>query len=57
MSQENQKTCPTCMGNKIIPGVCESSQEWTGSNNEDDMQCTPDEQCPTCNGNGYVTED
>ena len=56
MSQEHQKTCPTCMGKKIIAGVCESSQEWAGANNEDDMQCTPDEKCPTCNGTGIVED-
>lgn len=45
------------MGYKIIPGVCESSQEWSGATGEDDMQCTPDEKCPTCDGAGFVIED
>lgn len=55
MSQDTKKPCPTCQGNKIIEGVCEVSSEWRGNQNEDildDMQCTPDEECPTCKGKG-----
>ena len=55
MAQETQKACPTCQGKKIIEGVCEVSQEWQGTQNDailDDMQCTPDEECPTCKGTG-----
>lgn len=57
MTEENKKQCPTCMGEGIIPGVCETSQEWCGSGDQEDMQCTPDEKCPTCSGTGYVIED
>jgi len=55
MSEEKRTPCPTCQGQKVIPGVCETSSEWTGTqgDNADDMQCTPDQVCPTCNGKGY----
>ncbi len=54
MTEEKKTPCPTCQGKKIIEGVCEVSQEWTGTQDEqDDMQCTPDQVCPTCNGKGY----
>lgn len=54
MTEEKRTICPTCQGKGVIPGVCESSGEWTGTTNEDDMQCTPDQECPTCKGTGYV---
>jgi len=52
---EEKPPCPTCQGKKIIEGVCEVSQEWSGTldGQADDMQCTPDQVCPTCNGKGY----
>lgn len=55
MSEEKRTPCPTCQGQKVIPGVCETSSEWTGTQGDgtDDMQCTPDQVCPTCNGKGY----
>ena len=55
MTEEKRTPCPTCQGKKVIPGVCETSSEWTGTqgNEADDMQCTPDQVCPTCNGKGY----
>ena len=56
MAKEIRTQCPTCMGMKIIKGVCETSQEWSGSADNDEMECTPDEICPTCNGTGYVIE-
>ncbi len=56
MTEETKKQCPTCMGQKIIPGVCETSGEWSGTGDDGDQQCTPDEECPTCLGKGYVTE-
>ncbi len=54
MTEEKRTPCPTCQGKKIIEGVCETSSEWSGTgDNADDMQCTPDQVCPTCNGKGY----
>jgi len=54
MADEKKKSaCPTCMGNKIIAGVCETSGEWQGKT-EDGQVCTPDQTCPTCKGKGYV---
>jgi hypothetical protein len=56
MSEEIRKPCPTCQGKKVIEGVCEVSSEWRGTQNDDlldDMQCTPEEACPTCEGKGY----
>lgn len=57
MTEENKKQCPTCMGLKIIPGVCETSGEWSGADDDMGSQCTPDEACPTCKGEGYVIEE
>ncbi|PIE56683.1 MAG: ankyrin [Desulfobulbus propionicus] len=55
MTKEKRKdVCPTCQGAKIIPGVCEASNEW---HDDDGLVCTPDEKCPTCKGTGYVDED
>lgn len=55
MSEEKRNPCPTCQGQGMIPGVCESSQEWCGSLDDgDDMHCTPDQVCPTCEGKGEV---
>jgi DnaJ-class molecular chaperone len=54
MTEEKRPPCPTCQGKKIIPGVCETSSEWSGTSDDaDDMQCTPDQECPTCKGKGY----
>ncbi len=55
---EEKKQCPTCMGQKIIPGTCETSQEWQGADDTGDLdsQYTPDEPCPTCDGKGYIVE-
>jgi hypothetical protein len=56
MTKEKKKTpCPTCMGKKVIEGVCETSGEWQGKN-EDGQVCTPDQKCPTCKGKGYVED-
>jgi hypothetical protein len=49
-----QDVCPTCQGNKVIPGVCETSNEWQGD--DDNQICTPDQPCPTCKGTGYVDQ-
>lgn len=55
MSAEQQRVCPTCQGEKIIEGVCQSSSEWhgTGQDEFEGMHCTPDQECPTCQGTGY----
>lgn len=52
---EERTPCPTCQGKKVIEGVCEANSEWRGSSDDmqDDVQCTPDQVCPTCNGKGY----
>ncbi|MBM9614257.1 ankyrin [Desulfobulbus rhabdoformis] len=63
--QNDQTVCPTCMGKKVISGVCETSSEWDGIKTPDQEECTsdsdcsgqvctPDTQCPTCKGTGYV---
>lgn len=51
------KICPTCKGNKIIPGNCECNSEWRGTDQDDgfqDCQCEPDTECPDCTGKGYI---
>lgn len=56
MSEETRTPCPTCQGKKIIEGVCEVSSEWVGTGSDessDGLQCTPDQECPTCLGKGY----
>ncbi len=58
MTDVKKTPCPTCQGKKVIEGICETSSEWrgtqTGTQEEtDDMKCTPDQVCPTCNGKGY----
>ena len=57
MSEKTRRPCPTCQGKKTIDGICEVSSEWRGNDSQDsldDSQCTPDQDCPTCNGKGYV---
>ncbi len=54
MTDAKRTPCPTCQGKKFIEGVCETSSEWSGTQEgTDDMQCTPDQKCPTCDGKGY----
>ena len=54
MSDNGKKeTCPTCMGKKVIDGVCETSSEWQGKS-PDGQMCTPDQKCPTCDGKGVI---
>jgi len=56
MTQEAKKeACPTCMGKKVIDGICETSSEWKGKN-EDGQVCTPTQECPTCKGKGFVED-
>ena len=52
MSEQRNHPCPTCQGKKIIDGICEVSPEWQGVHGEDDTICTPEAQCPTCEGSG-----
>lgn len=57
MTQENTSICPTCAGKKVIPGRCECSMEWRGTqkgDNWEDCQCTPEVRCPTCHGTGFI---
>ena len=55
---KEKKICPTCQGKKTIQGVCECSSEWRGNlradGGWDECQCTPEQECPTCGGTGYV---
>lgn len=60
MEEKKEKTCPTCQGAKVLKGTCECNVEWRGTNSEDgwdDCQCTPDQQCSTCQGTGVVPSD
>ena len=61
MAQETKKiVCPTCQGEKVVKGVCQCSMEWRGTQVGDewqDCQCTPELECPTCHGSGYVNSD
>jgi len=57
MEQETKNICPACQGKKVIAGTCECNMEWRGNQSEDgldDCQCTPDTECPTCHGTGFV---
>lgn len=66
VTQDAQReVCPTCMGKKVIEGICEVSGEWGGIKTEDGQACTPDDACagqictptttcPTCEGKGVV---
>jgi DnaJ-class molecular chaperone len=57
MSEPKTHPCPTCQGKKVIEGVCETSPEWQGED-DDGMVCTPETKCPTCQGTGVeVLED
>ncbi len=55
---EKKKVCPTCEGKKKIQGTCQCSSEWRGTPRADggwdDCRCTPEQECPTCGGTGYV---
>ncbi|MBE9520524.1 MAG: hypothetical protein IME97_05285, partial [Proteobacteria bacterium] len=45
---------------KVIGGVCECSSEWRGTQTGDEWEecrCTPEEECPNCNGTGSVEAD
>jgi hypothetical protein len=60
MTQKNMKICSTCKGKKVIEGICECSMEWRGTQKEDnweDCQCTPEQECPSCQGTGFVQFD
>ena len=57
MEQKKKETCSACQGKKIIEGVCECNTEWRGNQNDnewEDCQCTPDQECPECQGKGYI---
>jgi hypothetical protein len=60
MNTIQQDVCPTCNGDKMIPGVCECDSEWRGTevnNDWADCHCTPDVTCLTCNGSGSAQLD
>ena len=57
MSEDKSHPCPTCQGKKVIEGICETSPEWKGPDNEDGMICTPEGLCPTCGGSGVELDD
>ena len=60
MTEEGKKQCSICNGKKVVGGVCECSTEWRGTQQGDeweDCQCTPEEECPACQGTGYVDAD
>ena len=60
MTQKNMKICSTCKGKKVIEGICECAMEWRGTQKEDDWedcQCTPEQECPSCQGTGFVQFD
>jgi len=57
MTDSTYEVCPRCEGKKIIYGTCECDSEWRGQETDDgwmDCQCTPDLECPTCKGAGFV---
>lgn len=53
MTEKKHTPCPTCQGKGVIDGICETAPEWSGTQDGDGMQCTPDQVCPTCKGKGY----
>lgn len=56
MNQE-RTLCPVCEGKKVIPGTCECSSEWRGTQEGEDWeecQCSEEVQCSNCDGTGYV---
>jgi len=58
MTAHEKKVCPLCQGKKTVAGVCSCNSEWRGTQRGDeweDCQCTPEQECPTCHGTGYVT--
>ncbi len=57
MAEKAKKVCPQCLGKKVVPGVCNCASEWRGTQRGDeweDCQCTPEQECPTCQGTGYL---
>jgi hypothetical protein len=47
MTNDTNKICPECNGEKKISGTCVCDMEWRGS--------TDYEICPACRGTGYVS--
>lgn len=57
MEEQKNKVCPECHGRKVISGQCTCDMEWRGTQRDqewDDCQCSREEQCPICQGKGYV---
>jgi len=57
---KSKKECPECHGKKVITGECSCDMEWQGTQIGDeyeDCMCAPEQECPLCNGTGYVEEE
>jgi len=56
MTKQEKQTCSTCLGKKVVPGECQCSMEWRGTQKGDEWeacQCTQEQTCPACGGTGY----
>lgn len=59
MEEKEKKVCPGCQGRKVISGTCTCDMEWRGNQRDkewDDCICSPEQECPVCQGTGHVEE-